>query len=57
MPAAHGGTMAMRHQTISWVKSGIRIFGYIMLGPIAPAAAFLLIVSEVFGVLEEIGHD
>lgn len=51
----------MSHQTISFIKSGVRIVGYLALVPfsfgllVLPAA--LLVVSELIGVLEEIGQD
>lgn len=50
----------MSHQTISFIKSGIRILGYITLVPASlgwlamPAA--LLILSEVIGIIEEFGE-
>jgi hypothetical protein len=59
----------MKHQTISFIKSGIRIAGYVaicvvgwMLSPFVfskyiEAAGLLLIASEIVGIVEEIGHD
>jgi hypothetical protein len=48
----------MSHQLISFIKSGIRIVGYVCL--IIPGgmaiAALVLIVSEAVGILEEIGE-
>jgi hypothetical protein len=51
-----GYNWKLSHQTISFVKSGIRIFGYICLLDSLSLAAFVLIVSEVIGVLEEVGE-
>jgi hypothetical protein len=51
------GRRKMRHQTISFIKSAIRIIGYIALPISIIAAAMLLILSEIVGVVEEIGHD
>ena len=48
--------MNLDHQTISFIKSGIRIFGYILLFPVSAFAALVLIVSEVVGIVEEIGY-
>ena len=42
------------HQEISFVKSGVRIVGYIFLFINIPAAAVLLIVSEIIGIIEEL---
>lgn len=47
----------MKHQTLSFVKSGIRILGYACLFKVAPTAAYVLIVSEVVGIIEELGHE
>lgn len=47
----------MKHQTISFVKSAIRLLGYVCMLPVAPFAAIVLIVSEWVGIMEEIGHD
>lgn len=51
----------MRHQTISFVKSGFRIVGFAALFGPAPLhlwiASVLLIIAEVIGIVEEIGHD
>jgi hypothetical protein len=45
---------AQKHQMISFVKSGIRIIGYIFLPFNIGVAVTLLIVSEVVGILEEL---
>lgn len=47
----------MSHQTISFTKSAIRIIGYILIPFDLRAAAFILVISEILGVVEEIGHD
>ena len=44
---------ARKHQIISFVKSGIRILGYIFIPFDLGAAVVLLVVSEAVGVLEE----
>ena len=41
------------HQIISFVKSGIRILGYIFIPFDLGAAVTLLVVSEAVGILEE----
>ena len=43
-----------KHQTISFVKSGIRILGYIFIPFDLGAAVTLLIVSEAVGIAEEL---
>jgi hypothetical protein len=45
---------AKLHQTISFIKSGIRILGYIFLLINLPAAVCLLILSEAVGIAEEL---
>ena len=45
---------ARKHQIISYVKSGIRIIGYIYLPINICAAALLLIMSEAVGIYEEL---
>ena len=42
-----------KHQIISFVKSGIRILGYIFIPLDLGAAVVLLVVSEAVGILEE----
>jgi len=42
------------HQIISFVKSGIRILGYIFIPFDLGAAVTLLVVSEVVGIVEEL---
>ena len=41
------------HQIISFVKSGVRILGYIFIPFNIDVAVTLLIVSEAVGILEE----
>ena len=43
-----------KHQIVSFVKSGIRIIGYIMIPFNLVAAASILILSEVVGIAEEL---
>ena len=42
------------HQIISFVKSGIRILGYIAIPFNISVAVILLIVSEAVGIIEEL---
>jgi hypothetical protein len=42
------------HQRISFIKSAIRIGGYVLLFINIPTAATVLVVSEVIGILEEL---
>ena len=43
-----------KHQIITFIKSGIRIFGYGFLLVNLPITVFLLIFSEVVGIYEEL---
>ena len=43
-----------KHQLISFVKSGIRILGYIFIPIDLGAAVTLLVVSEAVGIIEEL---
>ena len=43
-----------KHQIISFVKSGVRILGYIFIPFDLGAAVALLVVSEAIGILEEL---
>ena len=45
---------AKKHQIVSFIKSGIRIFGYILLPINILAGASVLIVSEIIGIIEEL---
>ena len=44
---------ARKHQQISFIKSGIRILGYIFIPFNIDVAVTLLVVSEAVGILEE----
>ena len=50
----------MTHQTISFIKSGVRITGYLLLVPFSfgllLVPALILVVSELVGVIEEFGE-
>jgi len=43
-----------KHQLVSFLKSGIRILGYVALFVSIEAAAVLLILSEAVGIYEEL---
>ena len=45
---------AKMHQIVSFIKSGIRILGYILIPFSLPWAAGILVVSEVVGIIEEL---
>jgi len=45
---------AKKHQIISFIKSGIRIFGYIFLAVDVPTAVVILVLSEGLGIFEEL---
>jgi hypothetical protein len=45
---------ARKHQIISFIKSGIRILGYILLPFNLVASVIFLILSEVVGIIEEL---
>ena len=45
---------AEKHQIISFIKSGIRIIGYDLIPFSLVYATFVLIFSEVVGILEEL---
>jgi len=45
---------AKKHQIISFIKSAIRIIGYIFIPFNLLAATILLLVSEFVGILEEL---
>ena len=47
----------MKHQTISFIKSAIRLMGYAALPFNIVLAAGVLVISEFIGILEEVGHD
>jgi len=45
---------AKKHQIVSFIKSGIRILGYILIPFNLLWAAGILVVSEVVGIIEEL---
>ena len=45
---------AKKHQIVSFIKSGVRIFGYIFLPFDLATAVIILIVSELVGIFEEL---
>ena len=45
---------ARKHQILSFIKSGIRILGYICIPFSLVWATFILILSEVVGIYEEL---
>jgi hypothetical protein len=45
---------AKKHQVVSFIKSGVRIAGYLALLISLPWAVALLVVSEIIGILEEL---
>jgi hypothetical protein len=47
----------MRHQHISFAKSIIRILGYSLLPINIVFATTALVLSELLGIIEEIGHE
>ena len=46
----------MTHQKISFVKSGLRFIGYGLLVMDITVACGVLILSEVLGIVEEVGE-
>ena len=42
------------HQIISFIKSGVRILGYIALPFSFVISAFLLAIAEIIGIVEEL---
>lgn len=47
----------MTHQQISFLKSGLRILGYGLLLYSLVWAVVVLVVSELLGILEEVGEE
>jgi len=58
----------MKHQTISFIKSGLRMLGYLLIpalwwtpfGDIPRALSIIssvLVISEAVGIWEEFGHE
>ena len=45
---------ARKHQIVSFIKSGIRILGYVLIPFDLLWAASILVVSEVVGIIEEL---
>ena len=45
---------AKKHQIISFIKSGVRILGYIFIPFSLVTATLLLIFSEIIGIIEEL---
>jgi hypothetical protein len=42
------------HQIVSFIKSGVRILGYVLIPYSLPIAAGVLIFSELIGIIEEL---
>jgi len=42
-----------KHQIVSFVKSAVRIIGYVLIPFNLYAAAFILVISEIVGIWEE----
>jgi hypothetical protein len=45
---------AKKHQTISFIKSWIRIIGYLFIPFNLVTATLILVISEVIGIIEEL---
>ena len=45
---------AKKHQLVSFVKSAIRILGYVLIPVSLPLAAGILVLSEIVGIIEEL---
>jgi len=43
-----------KHQIVSFIKSGVRLFGYGLLLYSVPIAVGVLILSEAIGIIEEL---
>ena len=54
MHGYNGYPDAKKHQIVSFVKSGIRIVGYCLIPFNLFAAALILVISEVVGIIEEL---
>lgn len=53
--------MASAHAKISYIKSAVRLLGYLFLGcvshhPVVTLAAILLGIAEIIGIVEEVGY-
>ena len=44
----------MNHQTISFIKSAVRIIGFLSLIPFPFVGVVILVVAEVVGIIEEV---
>lgn len=44
-----------RHTTISYIKSAVRIGGFVILLVSLPVGVLTLIIAEIIGIIEEIG--
>jgi hypothetical protein len=53
-PALENYPDAKKHQIVSFIKSGIRILGYILIPFDLFWAAGILVLSEVVGIIEEL---
>jgi len=53
-PTAVNYPDARKHQIVSFIKSGIRILGYIFIPFNLVVSAILLILSEIVGIIEEL---
>ena len=45
---------AKKHQTISFIKSWIRIIGYLFIPFNLVTATLILVISEIIGIIEEL---
>lgn len=45
---------ARKHQITSFIKSGIRVFGYVLLPVDITFATVVLVISEMVGIIEEL---
>ena len=43
-----------RHRYVSFIKSGVRIVGYLLIPFSLPLAAGVLVLSEIIGIIEEL---
>ena len=45
---------AKKHQLISFIKSGIRLLGYVLIPFNIPITVGVLVISEIIGIIEEL---
>lgn len=45
---------AQRHELISYIKSIIRLVGYMFIWPLSPLVSIILFISELLGIAEEV---